>query len=96
MQDMYQRIAVRQYWIPLFDVTRKQTTLLRSPPNQYTFLVTFFFCLFVFFHSCCSHAQAFGKTLVHEFPISYTPTEWHFIFSRNDMIEMVEESPIKN
>ena len=34
-------------------------------------LLTFLFCFFVLFHSCCSHAQVFGKTLMHEFPISY-------------------------
>ena len=33
MQNIYQRIAVRQYWILLGDVTRLQTTLLRSSPN---------------------------------------------------------------
>ena len=37
-----------------------------------------------------------GKTLVHEFPISYSHTEWYLLFSRNDMIGMVEESPVKN
>ena len=31
--------------------------------------------LSVLFHSCCSHAQVFGKTLVHEFLISYSRTE---------------------
>ena len=30
---------------------------------------------------CCSHARVVGKTLVHEFPISYSNTEWYFIFS---------------
>ena len=35
-------------------------------------------------------------SIVHEFPISYSDTEWYFIFSRNDMTEMVEESPVKN
>ena len=34
---------------------------------------------FVFFHSCCSHAREFGKTL-HEF-ISYSHTEWDIHFS---------------
>ena len=33
MQDIYRRIALRQYWIPLVDVTRLQTTLLSSPPD---------------------------------------------------------------
>ena len=39
-----------------------------------------FVCLIVLFRSCCSHAQVFGKTLVHEFLISYSHTEWYFIF----------------
>ena len=37
-------------------------------------LLTFFVCCFILLHSCCSHAQVFGKTLVHEFPISYSHT----------------------
>ena len=32
-----------------------------------TFLLVIFLCLFDFFHSCCSRAQVFGITLVHEF-----------------------------
>ena len=38
-------------------------------------LLTFFVCFFILFHSCCSNAQVFGKTLVHEFPISYSHSE---------------------
>ena len=52
-------------------------------------------CFFVLFHYCCSHARVLGKTLVHEFPISYSHAEWYLLFSRNDMIEIVEESPVK-
>ena len=37
-------------------------------------LLTFFRCFIVLFQSCCSHAQVFGKTPVHEFPISYSHT----------------------
>ena len=44
-------------------------------------LLTVFICLFVLFHSCCSHVRMFGKTLVHEFPISYSHTEWSLRFS---------------
>ena len=44
-------------------------------------LITSFFCFFILFHSCCSHAQVFGKLLVHEFPISYSHTEWYLLFS---------------
>ena len=42
--------------------------------------LTSFVCLFILFHSCCSHAQVIGKTLVHEFPISYSHTEWYLHF----------------
>ena len=31
----------------------------------------------VLFHSCCSHAWLFGKTLFHEFPVSNSHTEWY-------------------
>ena len=31
-------------------------------------LLTFFLCFIVLFQSCCSHAQVFRRTLVHEFP----------------------------
>ena len=37
--------------------------------------------LIVLFKFCCAHARVFEKTLVHEFPISYSHTEWYFIFS---------------
>ena len=40
-----------------------------------------FFSFSVLFHFWCSHAQVFGKTLVHDFLISYSHTEWYFIFS---------------
>ena len=39
-----------------------------------------FFSFFVLLHSCCSHEQVFVKTLVHEFPISYSHTEWYLLF----------------
>ena len=32
--------------------------------------LTLFLCLYVIFHSCCSRAQVFGKTLVSEFYVS--------------------------
>ena len=52
--------------------------------------------LFILFHSCCFHARVFGKTLVHELSISYSHAEWYLLFSRNDMIETIEASPVKN
>ena len=42
-------------------------------------LLAVFVCPIVLFQSCCSHERLFGKTLVHEFPISYSHTEWYFI-----------------
>ena len=36
--------------------------------------------LFILFRSCCSHARVFRKTWVHEFPISYSHTEWYLLF----------------
>ena len=32
---------------------------------------------------------------MHEIPIFHIHTEWYLIFSRNDMMEMVEEFPVK-
>ena len=39
------------------------------------------------FHSCCSHARVFGKTLVHEFHISYSNTEWYLLFRTVQLYE---------
>ena len=58
---------------------------------HHAFLLSVFVCFFILFHSCCSHARVFGKTLAHEFPIFYSHTKWYLLFSRNDMIEVVEE-----
>ena len=44
-------------------------------------LLVFFVGFFVLFHSCCSHARVFGKTLLHECPASYSHTEWYLLFS---------------
>ena len=44
-------------------------------------LLSVFVCLIVLFNSCCPHARVFGKTLVHEFPISYSHTECYFLIS---------------
>ena len=45
-------------------------------------ILTKFVCFFILFHSCCSHAKVFGKTLVHEFHISSSRTEWYLFFFR--------------
>ena len=79
------------------------------PSGLLSFVLAIFICiftllflpsssvLFILFHFCCSHAQVFGKTLVHEFHISYSHTEWSLLFSRNEMIHsQVEDSPFKN
>ena len=44
-------------------------------------LRTFFLCFIVLFQSCCSHAQVFGKTLLHDFLIFYSHTEWNLLSS---------------
>ena len=49
-------------------------------------LLTSFVCFFILFHSCCSHAQVFGKTLVLEFPMSYSHTEWYLPFLRGEIV----------
>ena len=47
----------------------------------YSLLSSYFFiCFFVLFNSCCSDARLFGKTIVHEVPISYSQTERYFLF----------------
>ena len=48
-------------------------------------LLVFFLCFFVLFHSCCSHALVFEKTLLHEFPMSCSHTEWYLpLFARRN------------
>ena len=42
--------------------------------------LAFFVCIFVLFHSCCSHALVFGKTLLHQLIMFYSHTEWYFPF----------------
>ena len=64
--------------------------------HTYASLLTAFVCFFIWFHFFCPYRQEFGKTLVHEFPIAYSHTKQYLIFPRNDMIEMVDESPVKN
>ena len=49
-------------------------------------LLTFFLSLIVLFHSCCYHAQVFGKALVHEFPIFHSHTEWNLFSSGTNTI----------
>ena len=48
--------------------------------NFHSFLLYFLICFLVFFHSCCSHAQVFGRTLVHEFnvlqPLYFVPMQF--------------------
>ena len=63
--------------------------------HTHAFLLMSFVCFCVLFKTCGSHARKFGKTVAQEFPISYSRTELYHIFSRNDMIEMVKESPDK-
>ena len=54
--------------------------------QSHTSLLTSFICFCILFHSWCSHARVFGKTLVHEFPMSYSHTEWYLPFSRGEIV----------
>ena len=65
----------------------------RSAIKQILLLV--FFC--ILFYSCCSHARVFvGKTLLQEFPISYSNTELYLLFSLGEIVlALAEASPIK-
>ena len=56
--------------------------------HSHASLLTFFVCFFILFHSCCFHARVFGKTLLHEFPIYYSHTEWYLLFSRGIVLSL--------
>ena len=47
----------------------------------YSLLSSYLLLFLCVFHSCCSHARTFGKTLVHELQISYSYTESYLFFS---------------
>ena len=59
--------------------------LLLFVPAVLFSILTPLFCpssyLIVLYRSCCSHAWVFGKTVVHEFPVSYSHTKWYFLIS---------------
>ena len=62
--------------------TIRSTGLFRAHCTSFpihSFLLTFFPFIFLLFQSCWSHAQVFGRTLVHEFHIFYSHTEWNFL-----------------
>ena len=47
-------------------------------------VLTFFLCFLAFFQSYRSLTQVFGRTLVQEFHIFYSHTEWSLLASLND------------
>ena len=64
-----------------------------SPPfHTRASLLAIFIFFFILFDYCCSHARVFGETPVHEFPISYSNTEWYFIFSRGEIVLALAEA----
>ena len=69
------------YWHSINQIDH--STFLRTVLAQASLLI---FSFSVLLHSCCSHAQVFGKTLVHEFLISYSHTEWYLLFSDSETI----------
>ena len=46
-----------------------------------------FCCFFVLFHFGCSHSKVFGKTMVHEFHISYSQIEWYLLLSDRGRVD---------
>ena len=50
--------------------------------NFNSYVLTLFTCFFVSFQSCCSHAQVFGRTLVHEFHFLYCHTDRNLLFPK--------------
>ena len=56
----------------------------------------------IIYYYCCSHARVFGKTLVREFLISNSHTEWYLLFfgqcnynctmcNRNEKLEIIKQ-----
>ena len=68
-------------WTGLFFSCTLYQGLGCTPFHIHSPFLTFFLCFIVLFQSCCPHAQVFGKTLVHEFPIFCTHTEWNLFAS---------------
>ena len=64
--------------------------LLLFVPAVLFSILTPLFCVSssVLFHSCCSHAWVFGKTLVHEFPVSYS----HILNGTSSFLSLVQEN----
>ena len=52
-------------------------------------LLAIFLSVFVLLKSCCSHAQVFGRTLVHESLIFYCQIEWNLLSSLYDNSENI-------
>ena len=56
---------------------------------RHSSLFTFFLCFYVLFHSCSSHAQVLGETLVHELIISYS-------YTKCNLISLLSETEIRS
>ena len=70
--------------------------LVRFPScHTHPSILAVFVCFFNIFHSCYSHARVFGKTLVHEFPISNSHTKWHLLFSASATTS-ANENPVRS
>ena len=67
-------------WLLTFRLTALFRALCASF-HIHSFLLDFCpFILIVLFQSCCSLAQVFGRTLVHEFLFSYSHSGWNLLF----------------
>ena len=58
--------------------------------------LTVFLCFHVLFHFCYSHVQVFKKTLVHEFYIYYSHTEWNLLSLPSENCDMICKQRLLN
>ena len=72
------------YLVKLLQLGRFVHAILLS---IFTHLLVFFICLFVLFHSFCSHSRVLWTTLVHEFNICCCHCEWNLLSSFCDNVK---------
>ena len=65
------------YKILMSDPNSRRLSDFFVPSVLLAFFPFIFNCLI---QSCCSHARVFGRTLLHEFHIFYSHTEWNLPF----------------
>ena len=78
----YYCILIRMWYVVGTSFVRARCATFHTHASLLTIFVCFFFvCFFVLFRFCCSHTRVFWKTLVHEFPFTYSHNDFYSIFS---------------